>query len=815
MRFLQLNYLNSLNCNFNDVDSLVEEIIYHPILVKEPAVLKNKSLKLKLMLSFLTLALVPLTISNLISFSQAKNEITVLTKEKGQIVAAQMSENIEGYFAKETSAIVDISAMPSTAEALKGFSGPFANYNEEFKKPEYGSDEYQEVKGFYNDQFGKMYAEKNSGKSPAIADILGKLDRMAIVAQADFIARNPNPLGSKHKMDRPNRSNRYSEVHEKFHPKFRSFLESHGLYDVFLVNNEGRVVYTVFKETDFATSLKFGPWGDSGLASAFNGAAKLKEGEYHIDEFKPYLPSYEAPASFASTPVFDDGKRLGVLIIQLPLDKITQIAADREGLGELGETLLVGPDYKLRADTFRNKATHNVASSFAEGSKHEYNHEPVKRALAGESGDVSLVTYDGTEVYSVFKPIKIANHNWAVVVEFAKSEVYAPLDRLQYAMIAIIAFAALITGLVTFFFSNWVSNTLNQIAKRLSASNHEVSQASSMSASSSTELSEAATEQAASLQETMASIEEISAMVTQNAESAGRVTQAVDQNQVATQDGNQSVNEMLQSIVEIKTTTDEILGQMESSNKEFGEIVKIIKTIDEKTKVINDIVFQTKLLSFNASVEAARAGEHGKGFAVVAEEVGNLAQMSGNAAKDITTMLSSSIQKVNEIVDKTSSKIDQLVETGKDKIATGQSKAMACKSALQKISENAQAVKTMVAEITHASKEQSQGVQEISKAIAQLDQVTQQNSAVAQSSSTQAEQLHAQSIVLSNAVTELVKFVSGDDANEVSEVHSVAHNKVVSISSKAKTDSAKVKTTSTFKKASGDGHGTPPKYENF
>ena len=73
----------------------------------------------------------------------------------------------------------------------------------------------------------------------------------------------------------------------------------------------------------------------------------------------------------------------------------------------------------------------------------------------------------------------------------------------------------------------------------------------------------------------------------------------------------------------------------------------LISEIGNKTKVINDIVFQTKLLSFNASVEAARAGEHGKGFSVVAEEVGNLAHMSGNSAKEITQLLESSINRVN------------------------------------------------------------------------------------------------------------------------------------------------------------------------
>jgi methyl-accepting chemotaxis protein len=216
---------------------------------------------------------------------------------------------------------------------------------------------------------------------------------------------------------------------------------------------------------------------------------------------------------------------------------------------------------------------------------------------------------------------------------------------------------------------------------------------------------------------------------------------------------------MMIAINEIKGTNDQILNQMESSNKEFAEIVKIISEIGEKTKVIDDIVFQTKLLSFNASVEAARAGEHGKGFAVVAEEVGNLAQMSGNAAKQITDLLSGSIKKVNDIVNQTSARVDQLVEVGKDKISMGLSTATKCRDALNIISENANTVTAMVTEIAHASKEQSQGVQEINKAISQLDQVTQQNAAVAQGSSSQAEHLKAESISLSSAVMTLTELM--------------------------------------------------------
>jgi methyl-accepting chemotaxis protein len=353
-------------------------------------------------------------------------------------------------------------------------------------------------------------------------------------------------------------------------------------------------------------------------------------------------------------------------------------------------------------------------------------------------------------------------------------------SKLRAMLISIASLLIFLTAAALFVRS--LVRTMRELATTLNRSSAQVANASSQSAATSSSLSEAATQQAASLQQTMASLEQISAMVSQNADSANRTRDVVDANQKVAEDGSHSVNEMLGAIQEIKSTNDEILTQMETSNKEFGEIVKIISEIGEKTTVINEIVFQTKLLSFNASVEAARAGEHGKGFAVVAEEVGNLAQMSGNAAKEITDMLSVSIKKVNEIVERTRQRVDQLVEVGKDKISMGQMTAQKCREALNKITGNAKSIASMIAEITHASKEQAQGVEEINKAIGQLDQVTQQNSAAAQQSSQQADQLSSEAQVFSSAVTELIVFVEG---------HRKEFNVVVAEKPKSKSAEAK------------------------
>lgn len=303
---------------------------------------------------------------------------------------------------------------------------------------------------------------------------------------------------------------------------------------------------------------------------------------------------------------------------------------------------------------------------------------------------------------------------------------------------------------------------LNDIVKGLNESGQELNSAAVQIASSSVELSQASTEQAASLQETSSSIEEISSMISTNTDNAIKSTKTSEQSLVTAERGKVVIDQMIKSIDNISTSNTLIMNQIDDTNKDIESILLIIGEIGAKTKVINDIVFQTKLLSFNASVEAARAGEQGKGFSVVAEEVGNLAAMSGNAALEITQMLDSSIKKVEEVVKNSKDKMGKLILSGKESVAAGTKIAHECESVLDEIVDSVGNVSKMVSEITSASKEQTQGVHEITKAIGQLDQVTQQNSSSSSESSNAASMLSDQATQLNSLVQSLVKTINGD-----------------------------------------------------
>ncbi|NOT79772.1 MAG: methyl-accepting chemotaxis protein [Bacteriovoracaceae bacterium] len=336
----------------------------------------------------------------------------------------------------------------------------------------------------------------------------------------------------------------------------------------------------------------------------------------------------------------------------------------------------------------------------------------------------------------------------------------------KIVIISLIVILGSIGFFVAIFLTNMLVKSLRDVTESLAISSSDVSSATTQIAASAEDLSQATTEQAASLQETSASVEELSSMVSVNSENAKKASDNSTMSQKHAERGREVVTQMVQSMSEINESNNNIMEHINHSNEQLGEIVKVIQEIGNKTKVINDIVFQTKLLSFNASVEAARAGEQGKGFAVVAEEVGNLAQMSGNAAKEISDMLSASVSKVETIVEETKSKVDQLMSVGKSKVDTGSKIAQECGEVLAEIVLNVSSVTSMASEISNASTEQSKGIIEINKAMGQLDQVTQSNTLTSQQSANSAEQLAIQANSLKAQVATLVKVINGGTDNK-------------------------------------------------
>lgn len=442
------------------------------------------------------------------------------------------------------------------------------------------------------------------------------------------------------------------------------------------------------------------------------------------------------------------------------------------------------------------------------------------RALAreGKMADVRHVldTEEAPEKAEALKALKAMNELTASELEQYTKEAHEDYKDGKKLVLIIIVASILFSVVLSIIIMRAVSKAIDAVISSLDENSSQVSSAANQISSASQQLSQAATEQAASLEETAASVEEMNSMINKNSENAKNVSNVAGQSHETAVNGKDAVNKMIQSMDEINTSNTHIMEQVNESNNQIAEIVKVITEIGNKTKVINDIVFQTKLLSFNASVEAARAGEHGKGFAVVAEEVGNLAQMSGNAAKEISTMLESSIHKVESIVNDTKTKVERLIQEGKVKVETGTEVARQCGEVLEEIVKKVGTATEMAGEISTATSEQARGIQEITKAMAQLDQVTQQNAATSEEAASSAEELSAQAESLKSVVNVLIQTIKGGSDATIQHHHVATPkrhepkteviNKVVHMKPKSSPEAT------TFKKAAGDD--STPAYDD-
>lgn len=241
------------------------------------------------------------------------------------------------------------------------------------------------------------------------------------VLQQSYIDENPFPIGEKQKLNAAEDESYYSSVHAVFHSWFRSLQETRSLDDVFLFDLMGNLIYTVSKERDFATNFNTGPWKDSGLGNAYRAATAARNREsVFFEDFAPYTPSGDAPASFIARAVYDaDGEKIGVLAYQMPIGSLNKTMSERTGLGETGESYLIGPDKLMRSDS--------RFSTISTVLKSSVNTVAANSAISGQTSVETIENYRGTEVLSSFQPIDFRGVRWALITEISEDEIYAPI----------------------------------------------------------------------------------------------------------------------------------------------------------------------------------------------------------------------------------------------------------------------------------------------------------------------------------------------------------------------------------------------------
>jgi class 3 adenylate cyclase len=405
------------------------------------------SIRSKLILFLLATSACAILVVGYLGYASGKEALTESSFNHLTSLRVAKAEEIRLYFMQIRGHLQALSEDRMVIEAAQSFRAAFQELRGRPIPPAWD----ERLTTYYREEFLRRLASNVEGEP--VLEAYKPTEPVSSHLQYHYLAANPQPTSKKGLLDRADDGTRYSEAHQRFHPALHALVSRMGYYDLFLIDADtGDVLYTAQKETDFATNLDTGPYRESNLARLVKQIREEPDrGSVKLADFRAYRPSYGAPAAFMATPLYEGAKLVAVLALQLSTEEINDVMTSRRnwkanGLGDTGETYLVGSDLRMRSSSrfqiedpegyalmLRNLGTsEHVVQAITHFKTsillQEVETEGVHEALRGQEGTRVIRDYRGMEVLSSFAPLRIDGLDWCIFAEMDLDEVNRPVE---------------------------------------------------------------------------------------------------------------------------------------------------------------------------------------------------------------------------------------------------------------------------------------------------------------------------------------------------------------------------------------------------
>ena len=425
------------------------------------------SIRSKIILTLLLTGLACLAAGAIIGYRAGETALTRSVEEQLTAQREMKRRRIESYVDNELRFTVAIGGLPETTEATKAFIAAYREMRTVTQaNPATTQADTAALEAWYNkDLLPRL--DKVAGSHTPLEGLM-PADPVGRHLQADYIARNPNPVGEKDKLLAAPGGSRYDAAHARYHPLLKRAANTVGFYDINLMDAAtGDVVYTVVKETDFGSNMYNGAFTQSGFARVAKRALDPRNGgKAVIEDYTAYTPSAFLPQMFAAVPIIADGQTIGVFVAQIDIRALNNLLTDNNGWrstgqGETGEVLLTGEDRLMRSqsrfmiespDKFLAQvqayglptSTANQIRALGTTILYMPNRtEAVEQSFRNRTGMARYPDYRGVEVISAYGPVEVAGLRWAIAAKQDVAEALAPAVRLKRDLLVAAAVAAI------------------------------------------------------------------------------------------------------------------------------------------------------------------------------------------------------------------------------------------------------------------------------------------------------------------------------------------------------------------------------------